>query len=60
MELSKACNFLPRDLLLAKLSSNRFDESEVALIANYFSNRCQRAKIGSTLSSHLEILRGVP
>ena len=30
------------------------------LIANYLSNRYQHLKIGSTFSSYLEILRGVP
>ena len=29
-------------------------------IVNYLSNRYQRVKIGSTFSSYLEILRGVP
>ena len=30
------------------------------MISNYLSNRYQRVKIGSTFSSYLEILRGVP
>ena len=30
------------------------------MIANYLSNRNQRVKSGSTFSSYLEILRGVP
>ena len=61
MDLSKAYNFLPHDLLLlAKLSAYGFDESATTLIVNYLSNRYQRVKIGSTFSSYLEILRGVP
>ena len=60
MDLSKAYDYLPHDLLLTKLSAFDFDESAVALIANYLSNRYQRVKIGSTFSSYLEILRGVP
>ena len=60
MDLSKAYDCLPHDLLLAKLSAYGFDESAIALIANYLSNRYQRVKIGSTFSSYLEILRGVP
>ena len=60
MDLSKAYDCLPHDLLLTKLSAFDFDESAVALIANYLSNRYQRVKIGSTFSSYLEILRGVP
>ena len=45
---------------MAKLSAYGFDESAIGLIANYLSNRYQRVKIGSTFSSYLEILRGVP
>ena len=60
MDLSKACDCLPHDLLLAKLSAYGFDSSAITLIANYLSNRYQRVKIGSTFSSYLEILRGVP
>ena len=60
MDLSKAYDCLPHDLLLAKLSAYGFDFSAIALIANYLSNRYQRVKIGSTFSSYLEILRGVP
>ena len=52
IDLSKACDCLPHDLLLAKLSAQGFDESAV-VIANYLSNRYQRVKIGSTFSSYL-------
>ena len=60
MDLSKAYDCLHHDLLLAKLSAYGFDSSAITLIANYLSNRYQRIKIGSTFSSYLEILRGVP
>ena len=60
MDLSKAYDCLPHDLLLGKLSPYGFDESAITFIANYLSNRYQRVKIGSTFSSFLEILRGVP
>ena len=61
MDLSKTYDCLPHDLLLlAKLSSYGFDESAITLTVNYLSNRYQRVKIGSTFSSYLEILRGVP
>ena len=60
MDLSKAYDCLPHDLLLAKLSAYGFDESAITLIANCLSNRYQRVKIGSTFSCYLEILRGVP
>ena len=60
MDLSKAYDFLLRDLLQAKHSAYGFDESEITLIANYLSNRHQRVKIGSTFSFYLEIFKGVP
>ena len=60
MDLSKAYDCLPDDLLLAKLSACGFDETAIALIANYLANRYQRVKIVSTFSSFLDILRGVP
>ena len=58
MYLSKACDCLPHELFLAKLSAYGFDKSTIALIANYLLNRYQRVRIGSTFSSYLEILRG--
>ena len=58
MDLRKAYNCLPHDLLLANLSAFGFEKFAVAFIANYLSNRCQRVKIRSTFSSSLEILRG--
>ena len=42
MDLSKAYDCLPHDLLLAKLSPYGFDESTIILIANYLSKRYQR------------------
>ena len=60
MDLSKAYDCHPHDLLLAKLSAYDFDEPAITLIANYLSNRYQHIKIGSKSSSYLEIVRGVP
>ena len=60
MDLSKALDCLPNDLLLAKLSAYGVDESTITLIADFLSNRYQRVKIGSTFGSYLEILRGLP
>ena len=60
MDLSKVYDCLPQDRLLAKLSADDFDESAIALIANYLSNRYQCVKIGSTFRSYLEISRVVP
>ena len=60
MDLSKAYDCRPYDLLLAKLLVCGFDVSAIALIANYLSNRYQNVKIGSTFTSCVEILRAVP
>ena len=60
MDPSKAYDCLPHDLLLVKVSAYSFDKSAITLITNYLSNRYQPVKIGSTFSSYLEILRGVP
>ena len=59
MDVSKAYNCLPPDLLLAKLSAYGFNESTITLVANYFSNKYQRIKIEYTFSFYLEILRDV-
>ena len=53
MDFSKAYDCLPLDLLLAKLSAFGFDESAIALIANYLSNRYQRVKFRPTFSFYL-------
>ena len=60
MDLSLAYDCLHYDLLLVKISPYSFYKSALALVANYLSNKNQRVKIGSTFSSYLEILRGVP
>ena len=60
MDLNKAHHCLPHDVLLEKLSAYGFHESAIILIGNYLSNRYQLVKIGSTFSSDLEVLRGVP
>ena len=60
MDLSKAYDCLPHDLLIAKLAAYGFDNTALALITDYLTNRLQRVKIGATFSSYLEILRNVP
>ena len=60
MDLSKAFDSLPHDLLLAKLAAYGFDKTSLRLLNCYLSNRKQRTKIGSSFSSWLEIILGVP
>ena len=45
MDLSKAYDCLPHNLLLAKLKAYGFDKSSFDLIRSYLSNRHQRVKI---------------
>ena len=60
MDLSKAFDSLPQDLLIAKLAAYGFDKSSLRLMLSYLSNRMQRMKIGSFFSEWLEIVLGVP
>ena len=60
MDLSKAFDCIPHDLLLAKLYAYGFDKSSLRLIHSYLKERHQRVKINSEYSSWKEILDGVP
>ena len=60
MDLSKAYDCFPHDLLIAKLAAYGFEDSTTSLISDCLSKRYQWVKIGSVFSSYLEILRGVP
>ena len=60
MDLSKAYDCLPHDLLLAKLAAYGFWPNSLALISNYLSQRKQHVKVGSTFSEWREAVLGVP
>ena len=60
MDLSKAFDTLPHDLLLAKLAAYGLSENSLRLIFSYLSGRYQRIKIGSTYSEWLLTILGVP
>ena len=60
MDLSKAYDCLPHNLLIAKLAAYGLEDSATSLISYYLSRRPQRVKIGFVFSSYLEVLRGVP
>ena len=56
MDLSKAYDCLPHDLLIAKLEAYGLDMASLSLIKNYLANRKQRTKVGSSYSDRFEIL----
>ena len=60
MDLSKAYDCLPHDLVIAKLAGYGFEDSATSLIFDYLSKRYQRVKQGCIFSFSQEILRGVP
>ena len=60
MDLSKAFDCIPHDLLIAKLHAYNFDKSCLKLIFSYLKERKQRVKINSEFSTWKEILNGVP
>ena len=60
MDLSKAFDCMPHDLLISKLKANGFGLQGLRLIANYLSDRKQRVKVGSTYSDWLKTKSGVP
>ena len=60
MDLSKAFDCMPHDLLIAKLRAYGFGLQGLRLIANYLSDRKQRVKVGSTHSDWLQTKTGVP
>ncbi len=60
MDLSKAFDCLPHDILLHKLQAYGVSENSVKLLKSYLSNRQQQIKIGSIVSSWEDIHKGVP
>ena len=60
MDLSKAFDCIPHDLLVAKLHAYNFDKNCLKLVYSYLKQRKQRVKINSEFSTWKEILNGVP
>ena len=60
MDLSKAFDAINHELLLAKLNAYGSDKNALETLRNYLSNRWQRTKINTTLSSWSTLLKGVP
>ena len=60
MDLSKAFDCLPHNILLCKLSSYGFTENATKLMESYLSDRKQQIKIGNVVSSWAEIKKRSP
>ena len=60
MDLSKAFDCLPHDLLIAKLHAYGFCKKTVDLFHSYLSQRRHYTRVGSASSTILEIILGVP
>ena len=60
MDLSKAFDCIPHNLLIAKLYVYGFDKNSLRLIHSYLKGRHQRVKINSEYSSWKNIIDGVP
>ena len=59
-DLSKAFDTLPHDLVIAKLNAYGFGNESLKLIYDYLTGRKQRCKVGSSYSSWLDVISGVP
>jgi len=60
MDLSKAYDCLPPDLLIAKLAAYGVKHNSLSFLYDYLTKRQHRVKIGNSLSSFLYISMGVP
>ena len=60
MDLSKAFDPLPHELLVAKLKSYGADGKTTDLVHDYLANRRQRVRLGDQFSNWKETSVGVP
>ena len=60
MDLSKAFDCLPHDILLRKLSAYGFTENSIKLLYSYLSYRKQQIKIGNIVCMWEKVQKGVP
>ena len=60
MDLSKAFDCLPHDLIIAKCAAYGVDLKSLCLLKDYLSNRYHRVKIGNIFSDFLLLITGVP
>ena len=60
MDLSKAFDCIPHDLLIAKLHVYGFSEEVITFIYSYLKRRKQKVKVNNFLSDFLTLLSAVP
>ena len=60
MDLFKAYDCIPHELLITKLKFCGIENGSLGLLLDYLTNRKQRTKIGSSFSSWCDINTGVP
>ena len=60
MDLSKAFDCIPHDLLIAKLHAYGFSQKTVSFIYSYLKRRKQKVKVNNFLSDFLTLPSGVP
>ena len=60
MDLSKAFDCLPHDILICKLECYGLSKNSINLLTSYLSNRKQQIKVGNSVSSWANIIKGVP
>ena len=60
MDLSKAFDCIPHDLIIAKLHAYGFDENALVLIYSYLKRRKQCVRINNSNSSFKNVVSGVP
>ena len=60
MDLSKADDCIPHELLIAKLKVYGLHKNSLNVIADYLSGRKKRTKIGSEFSEGWNIICGIP
>ena len=59
-DLSKVFDYIPHDLIIAKLETYGFQIDALRLVYDYLSNRKQRVKLNEAFSSWRDIEYGVP
>ena len=60
MDFSKAYNYIPHDLLIAKLYTYGLNNSALNLLHSYLPNRKQRVKVNNCFSDWVNVVIGIP